>query len=225
MPVLWLGDIKVAWESMPCHCQLCLSDEAKSWVKSIDKSNAPSSVENELLLTPRVVGLALNRKEWGQFWLHNIKVVNKSEGAGQKSKIKDLILPVDMNEDEERHIYAMVNNHSRAMARPRSQRLTDVIGRKGESLILLFHGMCVREEEFHNVRVFGKSCSWVTKLTRSLGYSGTGKTLYAESLAKNSGKPLFKVGTSDIGYSAPVAERALKSIFELAEAWNAILLM
>jgi hypothetical protein len=115
-------------------------------VKSIEKGNAPSSVENELLLTPRVVGFALNRKEWGQFWLHNIEVANKSDDAGWESRVKDLILPVGMNEDEERHIYAMVNNHSRAMARPRSQRLTDVIGRKGESLILLFHGMCVHEK-------------------------------------------------------------------------------
>jgi hypothetical protein len=88
----------------------------------------------------------LNRKEWGQFWLHNIEVVNKSEGAGRQSRVKDLILPAGMNEVEERHVYAMVNNHSRAMTRPRSQRLTDVIGGKGESLIFLFHGMCVCEE-------------------------------------------------------------------------------
>lgn len=146
LPTLSLGDIRVAEESIPCHCQLCLSPEAKSWVKFIEKGNAPSSVENELLLTPRIMGLALNRKEWGQFWLNNIKVINKSEGVGRENMIKDLILPAGMNEDEERHIYAVVNNHSRAMARPRNKRLTDVIGRKGESLILLFHGMCVREK-------------------------------------------------------------------------------
>lgn len=145
LPTLQLGDIRVARESVPCHCQLCLSDEAKSWVKSIEKGNSLSSIENELLLVPRVVGFALNRKEWGQFWLHNIEVVNKSEDTGLESSVKDLIPPVGMNEDEERHIYAMINNHSRAMARPRRQRLTDVIGRKGESLILLFHGMRVRK--------------------------------------------------------------------------------
>jgi hypothetical protein len=125
---------------------MCLSDEARSWVESIEKSNTPSSVENELLLAPRIFGFALNRKEWGQFWLHNIEVVNKSEVAGRESRVKDLILPAGMNENEEQHIYAMVNNHSRAMARPRSQRLTDVIGGKGESLVLLFHGMCIDEE-------------------------------------------------------------------------------
>ncbi|KUL90361.1 hypothetical protein ZTR_02051 [Talaromyces verruculosus] len=172
LPTLRLGDIHVARESIPCHCQLCLNDEAKSWVISIRKGNSPSSVENELLLTPRVVGFALNRKEWGQFWLHNIEAVNKSAGVGRENRVKDLILPVGMTDDEERHIYAMVDNHSKAMARPRSQRLTDVIGRKGESLILLFH-----------------------------------------------------VGTSDIGLNAAGAERVLKTIFELAEAWNAILLI
>jgi AAA+ superfamily predicted ATPase len=57
------------------------------------------------------------------------------------------------------------------------------------------------------------------------GHSGTGKTLYAESLAKASGHPLFKVGTSDIGLNAPEAERNLRAIFELSEAWNAVLLM
>jgi AAA+ superfamily predicted ATPase len=81
------------------------------------------------------------------------------------------------------------------------------------------------KNSFTTFEVSGKSCFSITNLTRSPGYSGTGKTLYAESLAKNSRKPLFKVGTGDIGFNAPAAERALKTIFELAEAWNAILLM
>lgn len=81
------------------------------------------------------------------------------------------------------------------------------------------------KNSFTTFEVSGNSCPSVTNLTRIPGYSGTGKTLYAESLAKNSSKPLFKVGTSDLGFDAPVAERALKTIFELAEAWNAILLM
>lgn len=60
------------------------------------------------------------------------------------------------------------------------------------------------------------------------GYSGTGKTLLAETLAKKSGKVLYKVGTSDIGVSGDedgAAERNLKRIFEFSEAWDAVLLM
>jgi len=52
-----------------------------------------------------------------------------------------------------------------------------------------------------------------------------GKTLYAEWLAQLTRRPLYKVGISDIGLQADVAETHLKQIFELAKAWKAILLM
>lgn len=57
------------------------------------------------------------------------------------------------------------------------------------------------------------------------GYSGTGKTLYAEALAAQARRPLLKVGTSDIGLEAFAAEQNLRDIFKLAESWNAVLLM
>ena len=57
------------------------------------------------------------------------------------------------------------------------------------------------------------------------GPSGTGKTFCAEALASDSGKSLFKVGISDIGLNAAEAEKNLRDIFELAEAWDVILLM
>ncbi|ESZ91049.1 aaa family ATPase [Sclerotinia borealis F-4128] len=58
------------------------------------------------------------------------------------------------------------------------------------------------------------------------GHSGTGKTIFAESLAKASSKALFKVGMSDIGLdNLGTAERRLKEIFELATTWNVVLLM
>lgn len=48
----------------------------------------------------------------------------------------------------------------------------------------------------------------------------------AETLARQSGKVLYKVGTSDIGVSGDeTAEKNLKQIFEFAEACDAILLM
>jgi hypothetical protein len=47
----------------------------------------------------------------------------------------------------------------------------------------------------------------------------------AEALAKASKKPLYKVGVSDLGLSPQKIEQRLRIVFDLAEAWNAILLM
>lgn len=52
-----------------------------------------------------------------------------------------------------------------------------------------------------------------------------GKTLTAEILAESSGLPLYKVGISDIGTRPYDAERGLRRLFDIAEKWNAILLM
>jgi len=57
------------------------------------------------------------------------------------------------------------------------------------------------------------------------GPTGTGKTLTAETLAKACEKPLFKAGISDVGLDPVKAERNLRKLFDLAEAWNAILLL
>ncbi|GAQ11473.1 hypothetical protein ALT_8794 [Aspergillus lentulus] len=179
-----------------CHCQLCLDSETKSWVHDIKSKVTRPSNYNDLLLPPRLFGFALNRKEWGQFFLNDIERTEPAEMGEFEGEMKGLILPDEVSKDEQRHIFTMVSNHWHVMAKPRSQRIADMIGGKGESLILLFHG-----------------------------HSGTGKTLYAESLAKSSSRPLFKVGTSDIGLNAPQAERTLKNIFGLAEAWKAVLLI
>ena len=68
------------------------------------------------------------------------------------------------------------------------------------------------------------SLSAHTENRMSPGHSGSGKTLYAESLAKACQLGLFKVGT-DIGLEVAHAERRLRDIFELAESWNTVLLM
>ena len=66
-------------------------------------------------------------------------------------------------------------------------------------------------------------------LSRSLSYlegpPGVGKTLTAETLAKATGKPLYVVGASNIGIFPGLAEAKLNRIFELAERWQAVLLM
>lgn len=66
-------------------------------------------------------------------------------------------------------------------------------------------------------------------LSRSLshleGPPGVGKTLTAETLANATGKPLYVVGASHIGLYSGLAEARLIRIFELAERWQAVLLM
>ncbi|PKY00286.1 P-loop containing nucleoside triphosphate hydrolase protein [Aspergillus campestris IBT 28561] len=179
-----------------CHCQLCLNPETKRWRDDTEAKVTRPFNYNDLLLPPRLFGFALNWKEWGQFFLNDIERTEPAEMGEFEGEMKGLVLPDEVSQNEQRHIFTMVSNHWHVMAKPRGQRIADMIGGKGESLILLFHG-----------------------------HSGTGKTLYAESLAKSSGRPLFKVGTSDIGLNAPRAERTLKNIFELAEAWKAVLLI
>lgn len=179
------------------------------------KVTRPSNY-NDLLLPPRLFGFALNRKEWGQFFLNDIERTEPAEMGEFEGEMKGLILPDEVSKDEQRHIFTMVSNHWHVMAKPRSQRIADMIGGKGESLILLFHGMWSD---------LSKRSAEAIADSLLVGHSGTGKTLYAESLAKSSSRPLFKVGTSDIGLNAPQAERTLKNIFGLAEAWKAVLLM
>jgi AAA+ superfamily predicted ATPase len=57
------------------------------------------------------------------------------------------------------------------------------------------------------------------------GPTGVGKTLTAEVLAKVAHMPLYKASISEIGTKPKEAEKGMKHLFELAQAWNAILLM
>lgn len=182
--------------------------------KAISAAQAIKQTENDLLLPPRVFGFALNRKGWCQFFLNRIHENTMLEVSEDGAKVEGLVFPSKVKAEERRDIFKLVSSHARVISRTQDQRIADTIGGKGESLILLFHGM-----------------SWsidvivILILARHKGHSGTGKTLYAESLAKSCRLPLFKVGTSDLGLEATRAERRLKQIFELADTWNAILLM
>jgi hypothetical protein len=124
-----------------CHCQLCLDSETKSWRDDTqDKVTRPFNY-NDLLLPPRLFGFALSRKEWGQFFLNDIERTELAELGEFEGNMKGLVLPEEVSEDEQRHIFTMVRNHWHVMAKPRGQRIADMIGGKGESLILFSHGM------------------------------------------------------------------------------------
>ncbi|KDQ49902.1 hypothetical protein JAAARDRAFT_42494 [Jaapia argillacea MUCL 33604] len=74
--------------------------------------------------------------------------------------------------------------------------ITDVISGKGGGLISVLHGP-----------------------------PGTGKTLTAEAVAEHLKRPLYMVGSSELSTNPSHLERNLKSILNLATAWDAVLLI
>jgi len=57
------------------------------------------------------------------------------------------------------------------------------------------------------------------------GPPGTGKTLTAEAVAETLQRPLYMIGSSDLGTRANHMEGALKNVLKLASAWDAVLLI
>ncbi|ORY14028.1 P-loop containing nucleoside triphosphate hydrolase protein, partial [Clohesyomyces aquaticus] len=90
----------------------------------------------------------------------------------------------------------MVKFHSAVVNAKEPASLRDAISGKGNGLVFLFHGS-----------------------------TGVGKTFLAEILAQSAKMPLYKAGISDIGTKPKEAERGLRHLFGLAQAWNAILLI
>ncbi|KAL9034316.1 MAG: hypothetical protein Q9214_007098 [Letrouitia sp. 1 TL-2023] len=72
----------------------------------------------------------------------------------------------------------------------------DLIEGKGRGLVMLFHGP-----------------------------PGVGKTLTAEAISEETGRPLYTIGVADIGLIAANAEANLNRLFQLASRWEAILLV
>lgn len=224
-----MGNTEPTWEKF-CKCDLCTVADTDEWFKTIDSISAASNssalqqavsaaqkfkqTEDDLLLPPRVFGFALSKKQWCQFFLNSIHETSELGVAEDGAKVEGLVFPSKVKAEERRDVFKLVSSHARVMSRTKDQRIADTIGGKGESLIFLFHGMLANANTVNIlIPIF------------DTGHSGIGKTLYAESLAKSCRLALFKVGTSDVGLKATKAERRLKQIFELADTWNAILLM
>ncbi|ROW07756.1 hypothetical protein VMCG_03439 [Cytospora schulzeri] len=194
----YLGNRIALFLGPSCSCSLCVDENTKSWLESFDE--AKSQPQDEL----DVNDLLLAPRVFGyalsrKIWCQFELSKIQTVGVPYDPTFKNsLVLPDGVVESEFLDILHLVKYHTHVMGRNPDDRMGDSIKGKGESLILLFHG-----------------------------YSGTGKTLLAETLAKQSGKVLYKVGTSDIGVSGEdkAAERNLKGIFEFAEAWDAVLLI
>ncbi|KAI9771917.1 MAG: hypothetical protein M1839_002700 [Geoglossum umbratile] len=92
-------------------------------------------------------------------------------------------------------ILSLVRNHGKLTRDGTGMRLKDIVDGKGEGLVILLHGP-----------------------------PGVGKTLTAESVAQAARKPLFSVTVADIGLEPADVEMNLRKLFDLANAWEAVLL-
>lgn len=163
-----------------------------------------------LLLPARVLGFCLATKAWTQFSVDQIEPVVRDTDI-----YKQLVFPQGVG-IEYKGLENMVISHFRLMEGTNGvdNPLKDLIAGKGDGLVFLFHGTVIL--------AFRSQPS--LSLTE-VGPTGVGKTLTAEVLAKSSGFPLYKVKFSEIGLKSQDAEVALRRLFEIAGAWNAILLM
>ncbi len=57
------------------------------------------------------------------------------------------------------------------------------------------------------------------------GVPGVGKTATAEAVARANGKPLFAITCGDLGLTPSEVESSLRRIFQLANAWDCVLLL
>jgi hypothetical protein len=106
---------------------------------AVEEARKMAFNDNDLLLPPRVLGFALNKKEWCQFSLDKIQRSRMLELKDEGAEVEGLIFPPKVMEEERKDIFKLISGHKRVMSHP--GRFSDTIDGKGESLILLFHGM------------------------------------------------------------------------------------
>jgi AAA+ superfamily predicted ATPase len=135
----------------------------------------------EFLVPTQIKGFNLRTKTWLNLEVDRLVDVQWNKEAFSQvvmdSKAKDLIR-------------ALVSRQTA------SERSADIIGGKGNGLILLLHGS-----------------------------PGTGKILTAESVAEIAEKPLYRVTCADVGTQAEDVERYLQSVFILGKRWNCVVLL
>ena len=149
-----------------------------------------------MICQPRLRAYALAKKTWVQLDVNSVQTV-------QEGKVENALDHLCLADDEDTHstkrmIRSLVLAHTlrgEEKRRETPDQLQDFVEGKGRGLVILLHGT-----------------------------SGVGKTLTAESIAKATGKPLLKVSIADIGTDVTKVEQKLDMMFQLATAWEAILL-
>ncbi|KAJ9151974.1 AAA family ATPase [Pleurostoma richardsiae] len=141
----------------------------------------PPPFPEGLVFPPTIIGYNLRQKKW-----LDLKV--------------DRIHNANWNEDAFEHL--VVDNETKVLIRAlisskvEADQGTDVIGGKGNGLIILLHGG-----------------------------PGTGKTFTAESVAEIARKPLYRVTCGDIGTKPQEVEKYLESVLYLGKIWDCVVLL
>ncbi|GJE84501.1 ATPase family AAA domain-containing protein [Phanerochaete sordida] len=94
-------------------------------------------------------------------------------------------------------------------------------GRKSLLLSLVEAHQINRGDDFDDF-VKGKGHGLVVNL---FGPPGVGKTLSAEATSEHVRRPLYVVGSNDLGRDANTLDSALQSVFDVANTWKAIVLI
>lgn len=97
-----------------------------------------------------------------------------------------------------------------------------VLGDKQKSLIHALVREHVSESNKFDDIIIGKGRGLIGLLA---GSPGSGKTLTAEAVAETTRKPLYAVSAGELGTSPQSVESQLTRVMELAETWDAVLLL
>ena len=191
--------------SPQCECTRCranipLRNRIKPYYDKVCASESgiwPDFEELQLMMCePRLSAYALSKKIWVRLNVYDVEITGKSQN---EAALNHLCLPDDYdNNNNKQLIKSLIDNHGANRKNITSEapdRLQDLIEGKGQGLVILLHGT-----------------------------SGVGKTLTAESVAEATGRPLLKVSMADIGVDVINVEQRLDTIFQLASAWEAVLL-
>ncbi|KLU81988.1 hypothetical protein MAPG_01068 [Magnaporthiopsis poae ATCC 64411] len=100
------------------------------------------------------------------------------------------------DEQQKDLVLSFVENHTQNNAQDNGHKELDVIKGKGQGLIILLSGP-----------------------------PGTGKTLTAEAVADKTHRPLFYLQAEDLGINPAALGANIKTIFEMATEWDAVILL
>ncbi|KAJ7210031.1 P-loop containing nucleoside triphosphate hydrolase protein [Mycena pura] len=165
----------------------------------------PDFPEEHLWLLPGCVhGFNLTKKIWSTFYVTEIEPISFDHNAwdhlvldpATKVLIKSLV---------------QVTRNSNRFA---SKTISDVITGKGGGLVGLIYLTLSSIRTHHPLQICVLH-----------GPPGTGKTLTAEAVAEHLERPLYVVGTSELSTKPSKLEAKLKSILDIATAWDAVLLI
>ncbi|KAH0548597.1 hypothetical protein GP486_007859, partial [Trichoglossum hirsutum] len=122
--------------------------------------------------------------------------VSKVKSIKNKN-IKNAFESLELKADQKLLIESLVKSHTSGKGHQPGGKpfMEDFMKGKGNGLVILLHGP-----------------------------PGVGKTLTAESVAQVAGRPLFSVSVSDVGLQPAQVEHNLEILFELAAAWQAVML-